>query len=621
MARLGEMLIKEQLITDKQLQDALVAQKKGNKFLGEVLVDMRAVTERQLVDVLVRQTNASILDLSTTEVDKSLTKIFPYVLARKTASVAVKLTGNLLTIAMTDPSDTRAVDTIASTTGKTVKAFLTGFKSLYATWDTLYGKNRDDDLLAKSLDNVKRKLDSKVEDAKQRMLVSKDYSADEEESDEDEAFQPEEIDIDQFDKIVSTAIDQVEIIKDKDEGKNIYGLTVEAEAAPIIKLVNGIFIKALEMDASDIHIEPFEKEYRVRFRVDGELHTVMKLPPHVRNAVTSRIKIMSELDISERRIPQDGRVKLKLGAHDSVDLRVSTLPSIFGEKICIRILGQSNLGRNIASLGMDKVSLNNFNITLSNPYGMILVTGPTGSGKSTTLYTAIGQINKPNVNIVTAEDPVEYNMHGITQVNVRPAIGYTFDMALRAFLRQDPDVILVGEMRDLETAGIAVKAALTGHLVLSTLHTNDTGATIARLVDMGIDPFMVSAAVKLIIAQRLVRKLCEDCKEPKDISEHHMALLQALEMPEDQVKELNSHVGVGCPKCNTIGYRGRMPVFEVMTINNREIKEAIIAGKTPLELNAIGKKNGMMTLGDSAFALVKNAMTSLSEAFKVTVVE
>ncbi|MFC1587784.1 GspE/PulE family protein [Planctomycetota bacterium] len=622
MAKLGEMLVKEQLITEYQLEEALQEQKKKKEFLGEILMRQGIVSERQLTDVLTRQTNSPLINLTDTTIEKRLGKLMPWKVARRYTCIPVKETGNILHVALVDPSDDAALDAVAFATGKTVKTFVTSMSGLRHGWNELYGKDRDANLLAKSIDSMKKDMDEESDNRSGMAIVSKDYSgAGEEDEREEEKSSVEEIDVDKFDKIVTGVLDEVQIIKDEPEEGNKYGLSVAAEAPPIIKLVNGIIIKAMEMKACDIHIEPFENMLRIRFRIDGVLHTAMRLPANLKNSVSSRIKIMSELDIAERRLPQDGRVRLKMGKRNSIDMRISTLPSIYGEKIVIRMLGQSNLEKNVTALGFGNVALKKVQTALSNPYGMILVTGPTGSGKSTTLYTALNQLNDEVRNIVTAEDPAEYNLPGVTQVNVRPQVGYTFDMALRAFLRQDPDIIMVGEMRDYETASIAIKAALTGHLLLSTLHTNDCASTITRLINIGIDSYMVAAATKLVIAQRLVRRLCSECKQKGDIAEHEAVAMQSLGVDDNIINNLEVNQPVGCEQCNNIGYSGRLPVFEVMSIDNREIKELIIAKSAAVEIGDLAQEQGMATLSDEAIKKVESGDTSLAEALKIALVE
>ncbi|MGE4158938.1 MAG: GspE/PulE family protein, partial [Planctomycetota bacterium] len=569
MAKLGEMLVNEGLITPEQLQEALSIQQRKKSFLGETLIEQKFLTEDQLLDVLTRQTGSPIIDLGEMSFDKELAKLIPWDMARKHNCLPVKVTGKILHVAMTDPTNALAIDDIAFRTNKTVKTFLTGVKALKYGWEQIYGFKDESAKIKKNLDADEAALLNKNAASDNKMAISsKDWAAPDGEEDAGVPQEMEQVNIDQFDDIVGAALDDIEVVKDKDEKRNTLSLSVAAEAPPIIKMVNGILLKAIEMGASDIHIEPFEKIYRVRFRIDGVLHQVMNLPVSVKNAVTSRLKIMSEIDITERRIPQDGRIKIKIARGKSMEFRVSSLPTVFGEKVVMRLLGQGKLGKHVNELGFSDKQLADVTEAVNNPYGMILVTGPTGSGKSTTLYTALNMLNEPDTNIVTAEDPVEFNLPGINQVMVKPAIGFTFEAALRSFLRQDPDIIMVGEMRDLETAAIGIKAALTGHLVMSTLHTNDAPSTITRFIDMGIDSFMCAAAIKLVIAQRLVRRLCPECAVPiESLTDQEAAMLSALGHEKDEVMSWGVKQAKGCDKYAKIGYKKRKPVFEVLPIN------------------------------------------------------
>jgi len=416
------------------------------------------------------------------------------------------------------------------------------------------------------------------------------------------------VDVDEFDRVVGEALDEVEVVDEKDEEG------VKEVERPIVKLVNGILINAIKERASDVHIEPYESSLRVRQRVDGIMYTVMNLPVKIKNAVTSRLKIMANLDIAERRLPQDGRIKLKLGKKREIDFRVSTVPCLHGERTVLRLLDKSNLQVDLTKLGFEEDILKEFMDGLEKPYGMILVTGPTGSGKTTTLYSALHYLNKIGVNISTAEDPVEYNFLGINQVQVKEDIGLTFAASLRSFLRQDPDIIMVGEIRDFETAEIAVKSALTGHLVLSTLHTNDAPGTISRLLNMGIEPFLVAASVVLIASQRLVRKICSGCKE--EISIPQPALLQ-LGFSEEEASTIKVYRGRGCSACNNTGYKGRIALYEVMTLKE-ELKEMILEGGSADELKKTALRLGMKTLRMSGLAKIKSGQTTIDEVARVT---
>jgi type IV pilus assembly protein PilB len=618
MAKFGEMLLSAKLITQKQLDDALAIQQKKRDFLGTIMVANGMVKEDEMLQVLSEQTKYPIAEIKPEELTPDLGKIIPWRIARMSRCVAFKIEDETVHVGFLDTSGSLQVDSLLKKVNRTLKVYLTGPNAITQAWDVVYGdeKTRDANLLHSSMDRLKNNVEK---DAKESMsLLKKDYSSGDDEKQEEEKGT---LEIKDFDEIVTGVLGEVEIMDTGSKDKNMdYSVSIQAEAPPIIKMVNGILIKSVEMGASDIHIEPFEKMFRVRFRIDGTLHEVMSLPPSVKNSVTSRIKIMAKMDIAERRVPQDGRIKIKLGAKGALDLRVNTLPTVFGEKTVIRLLGQSNLGSGVDKIGFEPTQLEWIKRAMSGTFGMILVTGPTGSGKSTTLYTMLSEMNSPDTNITTAEDPVEYNVTGITQVNVQQSIGFTFDVALRAFLRQDPDIILVGEIRDKETVGIAIKAALTGHLVLSTLHTNDAASTITRLFDMGVDSFMVSAAVKVIIAQRLIRRLCDDCKEQRPLNDDEMHNMKLLGI-EDQIDDIKPYSPKGCDKCHDIGYRGRAPVLEVMSLHSKALREAITAGKNNIEIGRIAKEEGMLTIKDFAINLVKRGVTSLEEAFKVGISE
>jgi type IV pilus assembly protein PilB len=416
------------------------------------------------------------------------------------------------------------------------------------------------------------------------------------------------VDVDEFDKVVGDALDSVEAYADNND-------TASGEVdEPIVKLVNGILINAIKGGASDIHIEPYERALRVRYRIDGVLLNAMNLPLKIKNPITSRLKIMSKLDIAERRLPQDGRIKLRLGKKKEIDFRVSVLPCLFGEKTVLRILDKANLQVDLTKLGFEEQGLKKFMDALNKPYGMILVTGPTGSGKTTTLYSALNYLNKPGINIMTAEDPVEYNFQGMNQVQVKEDIGLTFASSLRAFLRQSPDIILVGEIRDFETAEIAVKAALTGHLVLSTLHTNDAPSSISRLLNMGIEPFLVSASVILIAAQRLARKICPSCKEEEKFP---VSTLLKIGFPEGEAHTVVCYKGKGCSACSNSGYKGRIALYEIMPVGV-DIKEMVLEGASADELKKTAIRFGMKTLRMSGLTKVKEGVTSIEEVLRVT---
>jgi type IV pilus assembly protein PilB len=452
-----------------------------------------------------------------------------------------------------------------------------------------------------------------TEEESAKLLEAKDYTLTDDDLEDGAQFGGFDdgpmVDVDDFDAVVGNALDGVEAVEQQEDSE-----VVQDVEAPIVKLVNGIFVNAVKAGASDIHVEPYETSLRVRYRVDGVMYTVMNLPTKIRAAMTSRIKIMSRLDIAERRLPQDGRIKLKLGKKREIDFRVSTLPTLFGEKTVLRLLDKSSLQVDLTKLGLEESALKDLMSALDKPFGMILVTGPTGSGKTVTLYSGLSYLNKPGINIMTAEDPVEFNFLGINQVNVKEDIGLTFASSLRAFLRQDPDIIMVGEVRDFETAEIAVKAALTGHLVLSTLHTNDAPSTVNRLLNMGVEPFLVSSAVILILAQRLARRICTKCKEVESVPE---AALVKIGYSEEEAKEVKAYKGKGCPACNGSGYKGRIGLFEVMPMTD-EVKDLVLEGASTEEIKKAAIRLGMKSLRMSGLTKIKEGMTSIEEVLRVT---
>ncbi|HTR44310.1 MAG TPA: ATPase, T2SS/T4P/T4SS family, partial [Thermodesulfovibrionales bacterium] len=484
-AKLGQMLIASNIISEEQLRQALNLQKKDGGRLGTNLVKLGHVTEDNLVSFLSKQYGVPAINLSEYTIDPPVIKLIPIEMARKYLIMPVTRVGATLTIAMADPSNLFAIDDVKFMTGYNVEVVVSSESNIMSAIAANYQGGKGEVV----------RVSKETQNQANAILQAKDYTFSDDVSMDGGPGGYDEgptVDVEEFDKVVGTALDGIETIEEKDDAE-----VVKEVEAPIVKLVNGIFINAIKAGASDIHVEPYEASLRVRYRVDGVMYTVMNLPPKIKAALTSRIKIMSKLDIAERRLPQDGRIKLKLGKKREIDFRVSTLPTLFGEKTVLRLLDKSNLQVDLTRLGFEQPQLDNFMEAIEKPYGMVLVTGPTGSGKTTTLYSALNHLNKPDTNIMTSEDPVEYNFMGINQVQVKEEIGLTFASALRSFLRQDPDIIMVGEIRDFETAEIAVKAALTGHLVLSTLHTNDAPSTINRLLNMGIEPFLVSSSVIL----------------------------------------------------------------------------------------------------------------------------
>jgi type IV pilus assembly protein PilB len=596
-ARLGQLLITSNIITEDQLKEALGLQRKEGGRLGTNLVKLGHITEEKLVAFLSRQYNVPAINLTDYKIDLSLLKLIPIDMARKYLIMPVARVGATITIAMVDPSNVFAIDDVKFRTGYNVEVVVSSESSILNAISTHY-------------------MDQAVVSTKNgfslEMLQSKDYVlSDLEEGGEEGALS---IDgnfgnVDILDEVLDRALDNIEIVEEKEDAE-----VIREVAPPIVKLVNGMLVNAIKSGASDVHVEPYESSVRVRQRIDGQMYTIMNLPAKIKAAVSSRFKIMAKLDIAERRLPQDGRIKLKLGKKREIDFRVSTVPCLFGERVVLRILDKSNLQVDMVKLGFEEGALQDFMNALDKPYGMLLVTGPTGSGKTTTLYSALSYLNKVGVNISTAEDPVEYNFLGINQVQVKEDIGLTFAAALRSFLRQDPDVIMVGEIRDFETAEIAVKAALTGHLVLSTLHTNDAPSTISRLLNMGIEPFLVSASVILIASQRLIRKLCTQCKEEEDVPS---SALENIGFSEEETKEVKCYRGKGCPTCNGSGYKGRIGLFEVMPLKE-EIKEMVLEGASADEIKKTAIRLGMKTLRMGGLTKIKEGVTSVEEVLRAT---
>jgi type IV pilus assembly protein PilB len=566
--RLGEILVKESLITQDQLQKALEFQRVNGGKLGSCLTKMGFITDDDITGVLSRQYGVPSINLKYYEIDPNVIRLIPQDTATRYQVVPLSRVGSVLTIAMTDPTNVFAMDDVKFMTGFNVEPVVASEAAIADAISRFYGGGSSN---GEELTNLMRDL---VE---------------------------EELEL---------APDDAEL--------DAQALEKAAEEAPIIKLVNLILTDSVKRGASDIHIEPYETEMRVRFRIDGMLQTVMTPPMKVKDAMTSRMKIMAKLDIAEKRLPQDGRIMIKYkadGKKKELDFRVSTVPTLYGEKIVLRLLDKENLRLDMTKLGFEQSSLTKFERNILKPYGMVLVTGPTGSGKTNTLYSSVARLNQVDTNIMTAEDPVEFQLGGINQVQMKEQIGLNFAAALRAFLRQDPNIILVGEIRDFETAEIAVKAALTGHLVLSTLHTNDAPSTISRLMNMGIEPFLVATSVNLICAQRLVRRICSNCKEEVEVPPQ--VLLDAG-YTEDELKTTKIYHGKGCSICNKGGYKGRTGLYEVMEIND-ELRELILVGASALELKKKAVEQGMLTLRRSGLVKIAAGMTTMDEVLRETV--
>ncbi len=572
--RLGDALISEGLINEEQLQQALALQKKSGKRLGAVLVEMHLVTEHDIVQILSKQLKIPYIDLSNYLIDPVIAKLVPEHIAKRHMLIPINKVGNKLTVAMVDPLNIIAIDDIQLMTGLMVKPVVATQSDINKALQDAYGAVAQQDKLMGELDDIGK---------------------------EGEAGGGGGDDLDQLGEL----------------GEN---------DAPIIRLCNLVISQAVQNGVSDIHIEPFEKELRIRYRQDGVLFTAMSPPKKATAAITSRIKIMSSLNIAEKRLPQDGRIKIKV-ANRMIDLRVSILPVIWGEKIVMRILDQTSLRVNLEDLGFEPETLKRFKAGIASPYGIALVTGPTGSGKTTTLYSALTSLNTIDRNIMTAEDPVEYMLAGINQVQCKPEIGLNFAAALRSFLRQDPNIIMVGEIRDFETAEIAIKASMTGHLVLSTLHTNDAPSTIGRITNMGIEPFMVTTSVLLVQAQRLVRKICKDCKyeikpRAEQISQFGITpeLMRRLELPHINEKNMLFYKGKGCETCNNSGNKGRVGVYEVMIMSER-LRDIILNGGSTDDIRKQAIDEGMLTLRESALRKALLGTTSIEEVVRVTMGE
>ncbi len=584
--RIGELLLKEKRITPAQLQEALTYQKTNGGKLGFNLVKLGFVKDEEITALLSKQYGVPSINLTQFEIDASIIKLIPAETAHKYQIIPLSRSGATLTIAMTDPTNVFAMDDIKFMTGYNVEPVVASETAVLEAITRYYAANAARGAAQAGGDGGSLTSPSSLD------MVTK--------------------------ALEETAVDDdVEVLEEMDS-IDVASLEKQSGEAPIIRLVNLMLMSSIQKGASDIHIEPYEKEFRVRFRIDGILYNVMAPPMKFRDAITSRLKIMAKLDIAEKRLPQDGRIKIRFsdnGSTKEIDFRVSCLPTLFGEKIVMRLLDKDKLMLDMTKLGFEPLSLQKLEVAIAKPWGMVLVTGPTGSGKTNTLYSSIAKINTPETNIMTAEDPVEFNLVGVNQVQVRENIGLNFAAALRSFLRQDPNIILVGEIRDFETAEIAVKAALTGHLVLSTLHTNDAPSTINRLMNMGIEPFLVASSVNLICAQRLVRRICSNCK----IEEPHAAeaLVQAGFTPEE-AKTVIPKKGSGCEKCNGTGYKGRVGLYEVMEIGE-ELRELILVGASGLELRRKAVEEGMITLRRSGLHKVMEGVTTIEEVARETV--
>jgi len=569
--RLGDLLVEAGKISPEQLQEGLDAQRGEGGRLGTHLVRLGFMTDPDLVEFLADRYGVPAVDLSELEIDDSIIQLVPAEVSRKYTVLPVAKTGAKLTIAMADPTNVFAMDDIKFMTGYTVEPVVASDTALREAIDEHHGSTHAIEL---------RKVMEDIADTDQADLE----------------------------------------VLDEEEDIDLQALEQQSEEAPVVRLVNIILTDAIKREASDIHIETYEKEYRVRYRIDGVLYEMMRPPMKLKEAITSRLKIMAKLDIAEKRLPQDGRIKIKTrgqGKVKDLDFRVSTLPTIFGEKIVMRLLDKDKLMLDMLKLGFETDSLRRFEQAIFRPYGMVLVTGPTGSGKTNTLYSALSRINSPETNIMTAEDPVEFNLAGINQVQVKEQIGLNFAAAMRSFLRQDPNIILVGEIRDFETAEVAIKAAMTGHLVLSTLHTNDAPSSVSRLMNMGVEPFLVASSVHLVVAQRLIRCICTTCKEAIKVPAQSLV---NLGFTPQEAQTVQLFKGRGCERCSSTGYKGRLGLFEVMEVDD-EIRDLILSGASAYEIRERALANEMMSLRQSGLQKIRDGVTTIEEVVRETVAD
>ncbi|MBL8207317.1 MAG: type IV-A pilus assembly ATPase PilB [Blastocatellia bacterium] len=614
--KLGEILIRQNLLTPDQLKEVVEYQRRNNLGLTASLVQLGTVSEQQITAALSRQYGVPAIDFSTVEIDETVTRLVPREVAQKYCVVPVSRRGATLTLAMADPANVYAMDDIKFVTGFTIEPVVASELSVRQAIERGYGGVRALDL------HTGKEIISPLEKAAAEAQLNRPLKKEKNEPAKPEGLSSNDLAaaanlVSEFESEFGDAEEALEVLEEQAE-IDIRSLEGTSQEAPVVRLVNVILVESLRRGASDIHIEPYEREFRVRFRIDGILYNIMNPPLKLRDALISRLKIMSKLDISEKRLPQDGRIKIKLrfeGKSRELDFRVSSLPTLFGEKVVLRLLDKEKLMLDMTRLGFEPSSLEKFKRNIEKPYGMCLVTGPTGSGKTNTLYSALQSLNTPETNIMTAEDPVEFNLMGINQVQIKDQIGLTFAAALRSFLRQDPNIILVGEIRDFETAEIAVKAALTGHMVLSTLHTNDAPSTVSRLMNMGIEPFLVATSVNLIQAQRLIRRICANCKEELPLPPQ--ALLE-VGFTEEEAEAMKLYKGKGCEKCNGTGYKGRVGLYEVMEMTDA-LRELILVGASNIELRKQAIDEGMITLRGSGMEKVRQGITTIEEVVRETV--
>ena len=606
-AKLGEILVRENLVTPQQLREALDYQRNSGGRLGSNLVKLGMISDDVITAVLSRQYGVPSINLDLFHIEDEVIKLISQEVALKYTILPISKVGATLTLAMADPTNVFAMDDIKFMTSLNVEPVIASEASIQMAIGKYYSGSTQIDIFDAAIAFETEKVGRNGKNGK----VGKNGGDGDRISEADL-----DVKLDEFDFQTHEG-EEFEVVEDNEE-IDLASLARASEDAPVVRLVNVLLVDSLRRGASDIHIEPYEKDFRIRFRIDGVLYDVMHPPMKLRDPLISRLKIMSKLDISEKRLPQDGRIKIKVKVDDrsrELDFRVSTLPTLFGEKVVLRLLDKDKLMLDMTKLGFEPESLEKFQRAIANPYGMVLVTGPTGSGKTNTLYSALQSLNTPETNIMTAEDPVEFNLQGINQVQMKEQIGLNFAAALRSFLRQDPNIILVGEIRDFETAEIAIKAALTGHLVLSTLHTNDAPSTISRLVNMGIEPFLVATSVNLIQAQRLIRRICKDCKEETHVVPE--ALVE-IGFSEEEAKTLKVYKGRGCDTCLGTGFKGRVGLYEVMEVTD-ELRELIIIGASAIELRKKAMELGMITLRGSGLAKLREGITTIEEVVKETV--
>ena len=595
-AKLGEILVRENLISPQHLREALEYQREHGGRLSLNLVKLGLITDDVVTAVLSKQYGIPSVNLDLFHIDENVLRLIPQEVAQKYSVLPLSKVGATLTLAMVDPTNVFAMDDVKFMTGLNVEPVVATEASIQHAIAKYYGDSKEIEL-------------ANGQDADGYPPTGKGANGG--------ITKADLVSLDTIDFDSNGAAENVEVLEDNEE-IDLTTLSRLSEDAPVVRLANVLLVDALRRGASDIHVEPYEKELRIRFRIDGVLYDVMHPPLKLRDALISRVKIMAKLDISEKRLPQDGRIKIKVKVDSrsrELDFRVSTLPTLFGEKVVLRLLDKENLMLDMTKLGFEPESLTKFQRNIAKPYGMVLVTGPTGSGKTNTLYSALQSLNTIDTNIMTAEDPVEFNLMGINQVQMKEQIGLNFAAALRSFLRQDPNIILVGEIRDFETAEIAIKAALTGHLVLSTLHTNDAPSTISRLMNMGIEPFLVATSVNLIQAQRLIRRVCKDCRQ--ELPTPPEALME-VGFSAEELKKLKTYKGKGCSNCNQTGYKGRIGLYEVLEVTD-EIRELILIGASALELRKKAIEDGMISLRESGLQKIRSGITTIEEVVRETV--